>query len=210
MLLLDTGNRTDVQLSGPAGWERLDTVSDSSPQSAVWWRKAVAPADAGATVAVQTTLNTKLDAHLLVYSGSAASRIAARAAAAEPGLTAAHTTPTVTVPASGGWLISYWSDRSPSESGWASPADVLRRFQTVGTGDGRVTALSGDSGRPLAGGTAGGITATSTVTSSRAVTWSIVLTPLGVTTMRQRCRSLPSHLHPDLSVESPASRGSLR
>jgi arylsulfatase A-like enzyme len=177
MLLLVTGNRTDVQLSGPAGWERLGTVSDSSLQSAVWWRKAVAPADAGATVTVQTTLNTKLDAHLLVYSGSAASRIAAHAAAAEPGLTAAHTTPTVTVPASGGWLISYWSDRSPSGSGWASPADVLRRFQTVGTGDGRVTALSGDSGRPLAGGTAGSITATSTVTSSRAVTWSIVVTP---------------------------------
>ena len=174
MLLLVSANRVDSTLAAPAGWTRLQQVTDSTMQSALWWRTATAT-DPGSTVTVTASVTTKTDVQLLAYSGTAATPVAAFAALAEPGTTASHRTPTVSVTSPGAWLVSYWADKTGTSTGWTSPAGVTRRLQSVGTGGGHIASLTGDSGGPVAAGTAGGIAATSTVSGNMAVMWSIVL-----------------------------------
>jgi arylsulfatase A-like enzyme len=174
LLLLVSANRTDSKLGVPAGWTRLQTATDGTIQSAVWWRLAGA-ADAGSALTVTATLTTKTDVQLLAYSGAAASPIAAFAVATEPGTGASHRTPTVSVGASGGWLVSYWADKTGTATGWTGPAGTTRRLQSVGSGGGHITSLSVDSGGPVSVGTAGGLSATSSVSSNMTVMWSIVL-----------------------------------
>jgi arylsulfatase A-like enzyme len=174
LLLLVSANRVDSTLGVPAGWTRLQRATDGSIQSVVWWRAATA-ADAGTGVKVTATLTTKTDVQLLAYAGVATLPIQAFAVTAETGTTASHRTPTVSVSAPGGWLVSYWADKTGSATGWTAPAGVTRRLQSVGTGGGHVTSLSGDSGGAVGVGTAGGLAATSTVSGNMAVMWSIVL-----------------------------------
>ena len=174
LLLLVSANRVDSTMGVPAGWTRLQRASDGTIQSAAWWRLATGT-DAGSTVTVTQTLITKTDVQLLAYTGASASAVQAFAVAAEPGTTASHRTPTVSVTSPGGWLVSYWADRTGTATSWTTPAGVTRRLQSVGTGGGHVTSLSGDSGGAVAVGTAGGLTATSSVASNTAIMWSIVL-----------------------------------
>ena len=174
LLLLVSANRTDSTLGVPAGWTRLQRVTDATMQSAVWWRVA-SSTDAGSAVTVTATLITKTDVQLLAYSGAAGSAIQAFAVATEPGSVASHRTPTVSVTSPGGWLVSYWADKTGAGTGWTAPTGVTRRLQSVGSGGGRITSLSGDSGGPVGVGTAGGLAATSSAASNMAVMWSIVL-----------------------------------
>lgn len=176
LLLVASANRSSTTLGAPVGWTRLGRVADQTMQSVVWWRLAGAT-DAGSAVTVTAGTTTKVDAQILAYSGTAAIPVAGYAAAAESGRTAAHRTPTVAVPSAGAWLLSYWADKSSSGTGWTAPASVVVRQRSVGTGNGRITALAGDSGAAVPAGTAGGLVATSTAVSDMATTWSIVLAP---------------------------------
>ena len=174
LLLLVSANRIDSTVGVPAGWTQLSRATDASMQSAVWWRVA-GSADAGSGVTVTASLTTKTDVQLLAYSGVAGPAIQAFAVATEPGTSASHRTPTVSVTAPGGWLVSYWADKTGTATGWTAPAGVTRRYQSVGTGGGRISSLSGDSAGPVGLGTVGGLSATSSVASNMAVMWSIVL-----------------------------------
>jgi arylsulfatase A-like enzyme/PKD repeat protein len=173
LLLLVSANRIDSTLGGPAGWTLLRRVTDSTMQSAVWWREATAT-DAGTPVSVTATLYTKTDVHLLAYGGITGPVIQTFAVATEPGTTAVHRTPTVAVTAPG-WLVSYWADKTGTATGWTVPQGVVVRLQSVGTGGGRITSLSADSGAEVSTDTAGGITASSSAASNMAVMWSILL-----------------------------------
>jgi hypothetical protein len=176
MLLLVSANRTDSTLGVPTGWTRLQRATDATMQSAVWWRVATST-DASSAVTVTATVTTKTDVQLLAYTGTASAPIQAFAVAAEPGTTASHRTPTVSVASPGGWLVSYWADKTGTGTGWTAPAGVTKRLQSVGTGGGHITSLSGDSAGRLGAGTAGGLSATSSVAGNMAVMWSIVLAP---------------------------------
>jgi hypothetical protein len=93
---------------------------------------------------------------------------------------AGHTTPAVTVPSGGGWLVSYWADKSSATTTWTVPDGVTGRGVSAGAGGGRITSLSGDSLVPA--GPAGALTATATTgaadsASAKAVMFSVVLTP---------------------------------
>lgn len=174
LLLLVSANGVDATLTPPAGWTRLQRVADGTMQSAVWWRLATA-ADAGAALTVTASRITKTDVQLLAYSGVSATPIEAFSVATEPGTTASHRTPTVSVTTADSWLVSYWADKTGTGTGWTSPAGVTRRVQSVGTGGGHITSLTGDSGGLVAVGTAGGLTATSSTANNMAAMWSIVL-----------------------------------
>ena len=176
LLLFVSANRNNVTPTVPTGWTRLDHVMDSTMQSDVWWRVANS-SDAGASVPITANLITKMDAQLLAYSGTRSPPVLVHSAAVEPGYTAAHRTPTVSVPSTGAWLVSYWADKSSAGSGWSEPAGTVRRLQSVGTGSGRITSLSTDSGSPVPIGTSGGLTATSSTSSDMATMWTIALTP---------------------------------
>jgi arylsulfatase A-like enzyme/PKD repeat protein len=176
MLLLVAANRADSVVKVPVGWTLVRSASDSTLQSALWWRVATA-ADAGAVVPVTTSVTTKTGVHLTAYSGTASPPIAVSQTAVERGTAAAHRTPTVTAATSAGWLISMWTDKTSSSTGWTPPPGVVRRLRTVGTGGGRIGMLTVDSGAPVSAGTVGGLVATSTATSTMAVTWTVLLQP---------------------------------
>jgi arylsulfatase A-like enzyme/PKD repeat protein len=177
LLLVVSANRTDATLTVPAGWTRLQQVTDGTLQSVLWWRVATAT-DPGSAVTVTASVTTKTDVQLLAYSGAAASPVAAYATGTEPATTAAHKTPTVSVAAPGSWVVQYWADKTGTATGWTAPATATRRLQSVGAGGGHVTSLSVDSGGPVPVGTAGGRTATSSVAGNMAVMWTVVLAAL--------------------------------
>jgi hypothetical protein len=91
-----------------------------------------------------------------------------------------HTTPTVDVPADGQWLVSYWADRTSSQTTqWLAPSGQSIRADEYSSGAAsRVSSLLTDDGGPTLAGARGGLTATADGASRKATTWSIVLRSL--------------------------------
>lgn len=175
MLLAVTSNGTTA-LSDPAGWQLVDRVVNQMTTS-VYQRVAVA-SDAGATAAVTAPATQKINVQLLAYSGtSATAPVAAVAKTAEAAGLTTHTTPNAAVTDPGAWVVSYWTDKSSATTAWTAPAGVTSRVALYGTGAGRVTSLSADSGGPVPAGTYGGKVATTDAASGRSVTFTVVLAP---------------------------------
>jgi 3-phytase len=176
LLLYVTANRSDVTLQAPSGWQSLGRQVDESMQSQLWLRVAQS-ADAGATVRVASNATAKMTAHVLAYSGtSQLAPVSAAVSASESRKTAAHTTPVAaTSPSS--WVLSLWSNKSSSTTGWTAPPSVtVRQFQSTSS-SGRVTSLVADSGGPIGVTSAGGLTATASQSGTMATTWTVVLSP---------------------------------
>ena len=98
------------------------------------------------------------------------------------GSRATHTTPGVTVPIDGAWVLSYWSDKSSQTTTWDAPAgQVIRALPPITTpsGTSRVSGLLTDDGAPSAGGPREGLSATSNASSAKGTFFTIVLTPAG-------------------------------
>jgi hypothetical protein len=149
-------------------------VVDSTMQTVLWSRVATST-DPGARIPVSTTLTTKMGIQLLAYSGASPTPVLAHAEQPEPGRSITHRTPTLTNTDPGAWLVSYWADKTATSTGWTSPTTAVTRQQTTGTGNGRITTLGADSATTVPTGTTGGLTATSTVSSDIAITWSVLL-----------------------------------
>jgi hypothetical protein len=92
------------------------------------------------------------------------------------GLTS-HTTPNAPTTDPAAWVVSYWADKSSATTAWAAPGGVTSRVALYGTGAGRITSLSADSGGPVPAGTYGGKVATTDAASGRSVTFTVVLAP---------------------------------
>ena len=176
LLLLVTANRSNVTLQAPAGWQSLGVRVDESMQSQLWVRVAQI-GDAGTAVPVTTTTSTKMTAHVMAYSGTDLLQpVATAVSASETSKGAAHTTPVVTT-SPDSWVLSMWSNKSSSTTGWTAPTSVsVRQFQTT-SGSGRVTSLVADSSGPIAATSAGGLTAVASQSGSMATMWTVVLTP---------------------------------
>ncbi|HEY0616165.1 MAG TPA: PKD domain containing protein, partial [Kribbella sp.] len=163
-------------VTGPAGWTQVQTAS-STNQSGRVWRKTATASDAGTQVGVTTSALTKADASLVAYSGvSGTTPVAASAAGSETVAQATHTTPTAASSVAGARLVSYWGEKSSATTTLTPPAGMNLRAASTGSGSGRVTSLTGDSG-PYAPGTLGGLTATANSASARALMFSIVVAP---------------------------------
>ncbi len=176
LLLFVSANRADTTLAAPVGWQSLGSRIDESMQSQLWVRVAQI-GDAGATVRATASATSKLTAQVVAYSGTNVMQpVAVAASAAQTRKTAAHTTPVVSTSPSA-WAVSLWANKSASTTGWTAPASVsVRHFQGT-TGGGRVTSLVADSGAPVGGTSAGGLTATASQSSSTATMWTVVLSP---------------------------------
>ena len=176
MLLFVSANVTTNTVTPPAGWTQAADFVTGSERALLWYRVATT-ADPGRTVAVGFSSFTKVVLQLAAYSGtSRTAPIAAVATRAETASVTSHTTPTVNVSGSGQWLLSYWADKSSTTTAWLPPGGETARDETIGSGSGYISALVGDSGSPVASGTAGGLTAT-TNAASRAATVSVLLRP---------------------------------
>jgi PKD repeat protein len=179
LLLFVTANRDDITFGNPgAGWSLVGNAADTGMLTRVWARTAVA-SDAGTVVRPTVSASAKLDAQLLAYAGTATQPVAGFAGAAEPAISANHTTPQVTNAPAGAWVVSYWADKTGETVSWTPPASVTERQQSIGSGNGRITSLTADGGSGVLGGTVGGLTATASSANGKATMTTVVLAPAG-------------------------------
>jgi hypothetical protein len=115
-----------------------------------------------------------------VYSGVAATSPVTSAVETSTKNVSAHTTPDITVPTTGDWVLSYWSDKSNSTTDWAAPGNQQVRAEgtsIIGADptNVRVSGFLTDDGAPTVGGARSGITATTDGKSTSVVMISLVL-----------------------------------
>ena len=174
-LLLYVTSNLSTTATTPAGWTLLGTQQDpsASMRSWVFTRTAVA-GTAGSTVSTTFGNTTgKSTRVVLAYSGAAVPTVIASSVITSSSANLAA--PSVTVAASGSAVVRLWANKTATATGWTLPAGVTSRGQTVNSGSGRIAAAVGDStGAPGASGTA---TATSNVTASKGVAFTVVVGP---------------------------------
>lgn len=181
----DPGAILDADKVPLGGWTERGDVTDSGTRTVVYTRWATA-ADAGRTVGVEfsdggTTVATRAIVSTAVYSGVASVGPVATADEPASDATFGHTTPGVSVPADGAWVVSYWSDKTSTTTGWVPPLGQTSRAAPVSSydpavpGTVRVSGLLTDDGVPALAGSRAGLTAVASGKSAAATTVSVVL-----------------------------------
>ena len=188
-LLLFVSNGSSRTPAVPGGWTALATENDDGLRTDAFWRQATA-ADAGQSVQVQLLNSSGVPQSapntvtVASYSGVLSPPVSAFTSAVESSrsFVGEHTTPDVTVPTDGSWVISYWADRTSNTSrqsatsSWAAPSGQQLRADAYNTASGgRVTSLLTDSGVAAPVGPLSGLTATADGQTRKATLWSIVL-----------------------------------
>ncbi len=171
-MLAFLASNTGAAISAPSGWTQLAAPGDPSIQGRLWTRTATA-ADAGPTVTASTATYTKSDLTVLAYRGGGAPRIVASGGRVDAG-GASHTTPALTSSVAA-LAVSYWADKSGDGTTLAVPSAQVLRASSTGTGGGHVTAAASDRGTLTPAGTIGGLVATGTASSSKAVSFTVLL-----------------------------------
>ncbi len=175
-LLLFFANNDDTVTPGtPSGgsWTSTGTVSPAGMLGRGWSATAGA-GTAGSTITVTSSAISKAALTLAVYRGAAAAQpVAASAASSETVARTTHTTPTVTGP--GGWVVSFWADKTSTATAITPDSSATGRAASSGTGSGRITSVLADSAGAAAAGSAGGVPATSDASSAKAVMFTVEL-----------------------------------
>jgi PKD repeat protein len=170
LVLVMTTNR-NATTTTPSGWTLRQTILDGTDlRSWVFTRTATAGL---ANTPVTVTLDAVSKTSMTISAYSGATAVTAVAGATEPGTSANHTSPPVSVTGADGWVVSYWADKTSGHTPWVLPSNVNRRLDSAGTSSGQIVAVLGDTGS--VSGTWPGATATSGVSSGKAVAWSIVV-----------------------------------
>jgi PKD repeat protein len=178
LVLFATTNTNTNVTTAPAGWTFVGEQISGTETRTRLYTKVAGAADAGTQVSLTYAVATKVDLSLSAYSGTdAATPVTAFASAAETVSRTTHTTPSVTVPIAGAWVISYWADKSSATTSWTPPAGQVQRAMSIGVSTGRITSLEADSGVPVSAGPWSGLTATASSASAKATMWSVVLNP---------------------------------
>ena len=120
LLLVLTGNRTDVVYAPPTGWQEVARVDDGDMMTIAWQRRA-SGSDAGSSVELSATARTKMDLQLLSYRGVDFSVPLTAATSRATTFTTEHTTPTVDA-AAGDVALLYWADKTSATTDWVEPA----------------------------------------------------------------------------------------
>lgn len=181
----DPGAVLDANKVALGGWTRRGDVADAGTRTVVYTRWATA-GDPGRTVGVEfsdggTTVATRAVVSTAVYAGVASVGPVATANEPASDATLGHTTPAVGVPADGDWVVSYWSDKTSTTTGWVPPLGQTGRAAPVSSydpavpGTVRVSGLLTEDGAPALAGPRAGITAVASGKSAAATTVSLVL-----------------------------------
>ncbi|HEY7045364.1 MAG TPA: hypothetical protein VH419_16960, partial [Nocardioidaceae bacterium] len=142
---------TSVSWTGPSGvtgWAQVDSFAGNSLTSTVY-RKALTAGDVGSTVRFDTANFAKGLLTVSVYRGVDPGSPFVISHASDATSTTSHTTPTV-AGVFGQAVMSYWVDRSDTTTAWSTPAPAVTRDTVIGTGTGRYSGLSVDSGGTVA------------------------------------------------------------
>lgn len=173
LVLFVTTNRT-ATLATPSGWTVLGTVSDSTDMRSWALTRSAGPGVAGTTLQLSLDATSKTSLVLLAYSGAAAP--SAWTSRAEPGTSNTHTAPAAPVARDASRVVRYYVDKSATVHTWTLAPTLVARATTTGSGSGFLVAVAGDQGGVPAG-TAAALDATSGVSSSKALAWTLVLPP---------------------------------
>lgn len=173
-LLLSLAVAADLEVPDPAGWTRVGRKANGAMATYLWTKTATA-ADASGVVSLALPQKVKTSIAVTAYRGANQATPVAVLDSATTVATTTHVSPSLTAPA-GSLVVSIWSDKSPEPADWVEPAGTQVRAETVGVGAGRMSLLVVDGGAAQ-GGPVGGLTATTDITSSRGVSWTIALAP---------------------------------
>jgi len=173
-LVLVLSTNSTVNGAVPAGFTAVGTQTAATAMTTQVWHRVAVTGDAGRDITVALSGRAKVILELMAYSGTSVSAPVASFTGASDLGGSSHTTPTVTAPA-GAWVVSVWSDKSPSARSFTAPGGVSVRNSVAGSGSGDVAVLVADSGGPVAPGQVGGLTATVSATSARATMLTLVL-----------------------------------
>lgn len=173
-LLMFASLNTEVSVTAPAGWTLVGSHASGSMKTHLFRRSASATdVEANLTFGGQS----KADISVLAYRGPSASpTLSAWASAGEVQSSRNHLAPSLGFAPEGARVITYWADKSSSTTGWASPAGAIPRTVSVGSGSGRITAMTADSPQP-ASGTWAGLAAQPSSASAKATMWTVALAP---------------------------------
>jgi hypothetical protein len=175
LLMFESYASTSITTATPAGWTQVGTATSSNLTTFVYSKVATA-ADAGSTVT--TTLSGSARASLAVAAYTNAAPTVEAAKSLSETNTATHVSPTLLSVAAGSYAITWWGDKSSTNSQWTAPPSVGTRTTVYGSGGGAVSALLADSDGAVAG-NYGGLAATTNVTSGSEVSWTVALANAG-------------------------------
>ena len=175
----------DDALPPLSGWSEVADVTDVDTRTVIYTKTATAD-DASRRVAVQwldsggQSVSVKTLAATAVYDGVASVAPVVTAVEESTRNVFVHTTPGVTVPDAGDWVLSYWSDKTNGTTNWVGPASQIVRAEgtSVIGADPTTVRVSGfltDDGAPTIAGARSGLTATADGKTTAAVMVTLVL-----------------------------------
>ena len=173
LVLFVTTNRA-ATLTTPAGWTVLGSVSDGTDMRSFALTRSAGSGLAGTSLQLTLDATSKTSLVLLAYSGAGAPT--AWTSRAEPGTTNTHLAPAAAVAAGASRVVRYYVDKTNAIHTWSLAPALSQRATTTGSGSGLLVAVTGDEAWDDAG-TAPALAATSAVTSSKALAWTLVLPP---------------------------------
>jgi PKD repeat protein len=174
LVLVSTQNSSTTVVGGPAGWTlRAGGASAGAGMQSYLWTKVATAADPGSVVRVANSSFAKTSLQVAAYSST--SGVLSQAFAFSTSTSASRTTPVLNAATGGSAVVSIWADKGAASS-WTVPPSATLRNQTTGAPSGQITSALADS-TGVGPGPVGGLTATANATGTKAVTWSIVLTP---------------------------------
>lgn len=158
------------------GWTQVGSVASTGGDlRSTTWSRVADGTEVGTSLTVNLAAASKTALDLVAYSGVASSDpVVSWAGQAETAVGAEHTTPPA-VDAAGGWVISFWADKTNATTDWTEPADQTVRAETITPSAGRVTTLLTDTNGPKVGAQPGQ-TATANSATAKAVMWTMVIT----------------------------------
>lgn len=163
----------------PAGWSLVKAVVPTSarPIGSWVWQKVAVTGDASVTVTVTPGATNKGSLSILAYRGTdTISPVSDSALVLETANQVAHTTPVLQSATPGGWVVSYWADKSSAVKGWTTSADQVTRASFTSASVGRIGTLLTDDGQPAVG-QVGGVTASGGDSELNAIMGTFLLRP---------------------------------
>ena len=173
LLFLTTNDTTGTLGDTLPGWTLLQSREGNGIRGRLWTKEATAT-DAGTDLTVTSSAYVKSVMTVVAYRSDGAAAVAS-AGSATSATTSSHTTPPVPVDHTNSWLVSYWSEKSSTTSTWSTPTGVTPRASAATTGNGKVSAVVGDSAGAVPSGTAPGRTAITSAAASRDLMFSVVV-----------------------------------
>ncbi len=177
LVLVQSINVGSASSTDPAGWTLARTITNGTALVTKVYSRVARADDAGSAVTIPFSATGKITAAVLAYQGTDLVNPIGASAGAVDSATSSHVTPETVVGTPGSWVLSLWEDKANvATSVWTTPDQTATRSTVVGGGGGAITQVLADSAAPVATGASyGSLTATTSSTSLKGATATLVL-----------------------------------